>query len=267
MDNKFSKLKGLYLYIILLIVWCAGPLFWLIYLSFSQGTLVSEFIFVNYSKLFTDRSFLQIILNSLIVAVVSTSLSLSMATCCAYALTRRGVRFGKTILFLFLAISMFPSIATLSPLYMAFRSLGLRDTLLALIIPYTVFSLPIAVWMLSGYFKQLPKELEESARIEGCSEFMIFFDILLPLVGPGLATTAILVFVFCWNEFIFAVAFTATKVSRTIPADISLFPASSGFIIGQLAAASVVAAIPLIIIILFFQKKIVSGLTSGAVKE
>jgi multiple sugar transport system permease protein len=150
---------------------------------------------------------------------------------------------------------------------MIFRSLGLRDTLISLIIPYTVFSLPIAIWMLAGYFKQIPKELELSAKLDGCSGFTIFWRILLPLLKTGMATTAILVFVTCWNEFIYAVAFTTTNISRTLPVYISKFPAATDNVMGQLTSTSIIGAIPLILIILLFQKKIVAGLTSGAVKE
>lgn len=266
MKSRFNKIKGRPFYIFLLVAWCAGPLLLLLFYSLSNIN-PSYFSLKNYANLLHDEDFRIVMSNSLIVSTVSTFLSLSLATISAYAITRKDIRFGQTALFLFLAISMFPSIATLSPLYLIFRSLGLRDTLVSLIIPYTVFSLPIAIWMLSGYFKQIPKELELSAKLDGCSGFTIFWKILFPLLKSGIATTAILVFVTNWNEFIYAVAFTTTNLSRTLPIYISKFPTATDNIIGQLTATSVIGAIPLILIILFFQKKIVAGITAGAVKE
>ncbi|MEW5822101.1 MAG: carbohydrate ABC transporter permease [Cyanobacteriota bacterium] len=270
---RYIKNNSFYILTLLLLIWCIGPLVWLLIISFAHNDLSStsfvlmNFDILNYLKLFEERDFFFIIRNSFIVALITTILSLSIATLTAYALTRKNVRFGKLFLFIFLSVSMFPSIATLSPLYMIFRTLGLRDSILSLIIPYTVFCLPISIWILAGYFKQIPKELEESAKIDGCSDFKIFWNIFLPLLSPGLATAAILIFVYCWNEFIFAISFTATKMSRTIPPDISLFPTGSGYVMGDLAAASIITSIPLVLIVLFFQRKIISGLTSGAVKE
>lgn len=266
MKSKFNKIQGTPFYIFLLVVCCAGPLILLLFYSFSTIN-PAQISFKNYINLLKDDDFRIVISNSLIVSSISTFFSISLATISAYAITRKNIRFGQTALFLFLAISMFPSIATLSPLYLIFCSVGLRDTLISLIIPYTVFSLPIAIWMLSGYFKQIPKELELSAKLDGCSGFTIFWRIILPLLKTGLATTAILVFVACWNEFIYAVAFTTTNFSRTLPIYISKFPTATDNVIGQLTAASIIGVIPLILIILFFQKKIVAGLTSGAVKE
>ena len=161
---------------------------------------------------------------------------------------------------------MCPPIATVSPLYLIIRALGLRDTLPALVITYTTFSLPLTIWVLTNFFREVPHEIYLASRVDGCSPFQSFTRIILPLSRPGLFATAILVFIFSWNEFLFALTFTATVASRTIPVGIALFPGIHEIPWGEMAAASVVVTIPLIALVFLFQRRIVEGLTAGAIK-
>jgi multiple sugar transport system permease protein len=161
---------------------------------------------------------------------------------------------------------MFPPIATVSPLYLIIRGLGLRDTWWALILTYTTFSLPLSVWVLTNFFREVPDEIYRAARVDGCTLFQAFIRVMLPLAAPGIATAAILVFIFSWNEFLFALTFTATPASRTIPVAIALFPGLHEVPWGDIAAASIVVTIPLIVLVFVFQRRIIEGLTAGAVK-
>ncbi len=161
---------------------------------------------------------------------------------------------------------MFPPIATVSPLYLIIRTLGLRDTWWALILTYTTFTLPLSVWILTNFFREIPDEIYLASRVDGCSPVQSFIKIMLPLAAPGLITTALLVFIFSWNEFLFALTFTSTPASRTIPVAIALFPGIHEVPWGDIAAASVVVTIPLVVLVFVFQRRIVEGLTAGAVK-
>ena len=161
---------------------------------------------------------------------------------------------------------MFPPIATVSPLYLILRACGLRDTPLGLVLPYTTFALPLALWVLTGFFREIPDELYRAARVDGCTPFQAFRKVMLPLAAPGLATTAILVFIFSWNEFLYALTFTSSPEHRTVPVAISLFAGEHKEPWGEIAAASVIATLPLVILTLVFQRRIVAGLTQGAVK-
>jgi multiple sugar transport system permease protein len=153
-----------------------------------------------------------------------------------------------------------------SPLYLVIRALGLRDHLAGLVLPYTAFGLPMTIWILTGFFREIPDEIYRSARVDGCSPFMAFRKVLLPLAAPGLATTGILVFISAWNEFLYALTFTSSPEQRTVPVAISLFAGEHKEPWGEIAAASVIATLPLILVTLIFQRRIVSGLTAGAVK-
>jgi multiple sugar transport system permease protein len=161
---------------------------------------------------------------------------------------------------------MFPPIATVSPLFLIVRALGLRDRLLGLILPYTALALPLAIWNLSAFFRDVPDELYRAARVDGCSPLGALVRVVLPLAAPGIATTAILVFIFSWNEFLYAITFTATDRARTVPVAIALFPGLHEVPWAELAAASTVVAAPLVLFILLVQRRILAGLTAGAVK-
>jgi multiple sugar transport system ATP-binding protein len=220
----------------------------------------------HYRALFLERGFLLPIRNSLIVAGATTGLCLLLGAPCAYALTRLTFRWKSQILGLILGATMFPPISILSPLYLLLRRLGLIDTYPGLVLPYVTFALPLAVWLLAGVFRQLPRDLEEAALVDGATRWQAFRKIVLPLATPGLAAAAILTFVYCWNEFLFALAFTLGPERQTVPVAIALFRGRYQVPWGQILAASIVATVPVVALVLAFQRRIVAGLTAGAVK-
>jgi multiple sugar transport system permease protein len=167
-----------------------------------------------------------------------------------------------------LLIAMFPAISLVTPLFSIERALGLFDTWPGLIIPYVAFGLPLGIYTLSAFFREIPWELEKAAKVDGATPLQAFVRVIAPLAAPGMVTTSILVFLACWNEFLFAISFTSTLRARTAPASLAYFSGSSQFTVptGPIAAAAVVITIPIIIFVLFFQRRIVAGLTSGAVK-
>jgi multiple sugar transport system permease protein len=261
------------LFVGLTVAFCLGPFAWQILASLrpenelTQLGLPSRLSFASYADIFEGRPFARVLVNSFVVASATTLLSLLAGAPAAFAIAKLPLR-GKSILFYgALAVSMFPPIATVSPLYLIIRAVGLRDELAGLIVPYTTFTLPMTLWILTRFFRDLPDQLYEAAKIDGCSPWQSFHAVLLPLVGPGLATTAILVFIFAYNEFLYALTFTSSPEKRTIPVAISLFTSEHKEPWGEIAAASVVAMLPLVILALVFQRKIVAGLTAGAVKE
>ncbi len=220
----------------------------------------------HYRAVFTGTAFLRIIANSAVVASSTTLLSIAIGSLAAFGLAKLDVRRKGLILLFVLSASMFPPIATVSPLYLVIRGLGLRDTWWALIVTDLSFSLPLSVWIMTNFFRQIPDELYHAARVDGCGPFQAFIRVMLPLAAPGVFTAAILVFIFSWNEFLFALTFTATEKSRTIPVAIALFPGLHEVPWGDIAAASVVVTVPLIVLVFAFQRRIIEGLTAGAVK-
>ncbi len=220
----------------------------------------------HYEAVFAGTSFPRIIANSAVVASVSTMLSIIVGSLAAFGLAKLRVSFKGPLMLFVLSATMFPPIATVSPLYLIIRAIGLRDTWGALIITYTSFSLPLAVWILTHFFREIPDELYRASRIDGCSPLQSFRRVMLPLAAPGIFAAAVLVFIFSWNEFLFALTFTATPNSRTIPVAIALFPGLHEVPWGDIAAASVVVSIPLVVLVFLFQRRIVEGLTAGAVK-
>lgn len=268
------KKTGFYLLLLIVLLYCAGPLLWQFITSIKPEielvrippVLPSSATAGHYISIFKGHPFMRIIINSAIVAASTTVMSIIIGSLAGFGLAKLKIRYKALILGFVLSVSMFPPIATVSPLYIIIRALGLRDTWLALIITYTTFSLPLSIWILTNFFKEIPDELYRAARVDGCSPFQIFYKIMLPLSAPGLFATAILVFIFSWNEFLFALTFTSTTASRTIPVGIALFPGLHEVPWGDIAAASVVVTIPLIILVFVFQKRIIEGLTAGAVK-
>jgi multiple sugar transport system permease protein len=206
-------------------------------------------------------------LNSWLVAGTTTVLCLAVASLGAFALAKLEFRGRRAMLMLALAVSMFPPIATVSPLYVVVRALGLRDEPLALVIVYTTFALPLALFVLTGFFRDIPDALFDSARIDGCTPIETLRKIYWPLARPGLATTGILVFVFAYNEFLYALTFTSSPDRRTIPVAISLLASAHEEPWGEMAAVSVVAVLPTVAAAVFFQRHVVAGLSRGAVKE
>jgi trehalose/maltose transport system permease protein len=251
------------------------PVLWLVSLSFKTPAAVldpsfwpSQWTWGNYSGILTSAQFLRPLANSIGIGLISTLISVVLASMAAYAVARLNFP-GKSVLIgLALLIAMFPLIALVTPLFTIERALGLFNTWFGLIIPYVAFGLPLGIYTLSAFFREIPWELEKAAKMDGASPFQAFTMVIAPLAAPGMVTTAILVFLACWNDFILAISFTSTISSRTAPAAMQYFSGGSVFTIptGPIAAAAVVITIPIIIFVLFFQRRIVAGLTSGAVK-
>jgi ABC-type glycerol-3-phosphate transport system permease component len=258
----------------LLVLASAFPLYWAIVSSFTpearlfeRPTLVPRVLVLeHYRFLFTQRDFWVPIRNSLIVAGTTTAFCVTVGGICAYALARLRFRGKAPLLGLILAVSVFPQISVVSPLYLLLRSLRLINTYPGLILPYLTFAMPLTVWLLVGFFRQLPAELEEAAMVDGASRLRALWEVILPIAIPGLATTAILTFVYSWNEFLFALSFTLGPERQTVPVAIALFRGQYQVPWGQILAAAVVATAPVAVLVLAFQRRIVQGLTAGAVK-
>jgi trehalose/maltose transport system permease protein len=258
----------------LLVVASTLPLYWALLASFTpearlfQGPslLPSDLVLEHYRALFTQRNFWIPIRNSLVVAGSTTVFCVAVGALCAYALARLQFR-GKSLLLGFiLAVGMFPQISVVSPLYMLLRALHLINTYPGLVLPYLTFAMPLTVWLLVGFFRQLPAELEEAAMVDGASRLRAFWEVIVPLAVPGLATTAILTFVYSWNEFLFALSFTLGPERQTVPVAIALFRGMYQVPWGQILAAAIIATLPVTLLVLAFQRRIVQGLTAGAVK-
>ena len=206
--------------------------------------------------------------NSIGIALIATFFAVLLATFAAYAIAR--LRFpGKTLVLSgALAIAMFPPISIIGPLFNMWRALHLYDTWPGLVIPYMTFTLPLAIWTLSAFFREISWELEQAAQVDGATPFAAFRKVIAPLAAPGVFTSAILVFFFAWNDFLFAISLTSTDNSRTVPAALAFFTGNSQFEqpTGSIAAAAVIVTIPIVILVLIFQRRIVAGLTAGAVK-
>lgn len=266
------KRAGLVFAATAVLTFCLGPFLWQVVTSLRpEGelhriSLPSTWTLAHYRAVFAGRPFVGALLNSALVASATTLLAITVGSLAAFAVTRLRFRGRNLVLVFALGVSMFPPIATVSPLYLALRALGLRDTLAGLVLPYTTFSLPLALWLLTTFFREIPDELYQAARVDGCSAFQAFRRVLLPLAAPGLATTAILVFIFAWNEFLYALTFISSPAKRTVPVAIALFAGEHQEPWGEIAAASVIATLPLILATVLFQRRIVAGLTAGAVK-
>jgi multiple sugar transport system permease protein len=226
----------------------------------------SKLTLASYVAVFQGRPFGRVLLNSAIVAGGTTALSIFIGGGASFALARLPLRGRSVILAAALLVSMFPPVATVSPLYLLIRALGLRDRLGGLILTDTTFALPMTLWILTGFFRSVPDELFRAARIDGCSPLQTFRKVFLPIAGPALATTAILVFIFSYNELTYALTFTSSPEARTVPVAITLFAGEHEEPWGEIAAASVIATLPLVAVTLIFQRRIVAGLTAGAVK-
>jgi ABC-type glycerol-3-phosphate transport system permease component len=220
----------------------------------------------HYRALFTEREFWLPIRNSLIVALATTALCLTVGSLTAYALARLRFRGRGAVLGAVLAITMFPQISIVSPLYLGLRAMGLIHTYPGLVLPYVTFAMPLAVWLLTSFLRELPREVEEAALVDGAGRLRVLRSIVLPLAAPALATTGILTFIYCWNEFLFALAFTLGPDRQTVPVAIALFRGQYQVPWGEILAAAVVSTTPVVLLVLAFQRRIVRGLVSGAVK-
>ncbi len=259
----------------LVLVVALFPVLWILMLSLkSPGTvtdgrfLPSEWSLENYRNIFEQDVFTRALLNSFGIAAIATAIAVVLASMAAYAIARLNFPGKAIMLGAALMIAMFPPISIVGPLYNMWRNLGLFDTWPGLIIPYLTFALPLAIYTLTAFFREIPWELEQAAQVDGATPFQAFRKVIVPLAAPGVATTAILVFIFCWNDFVFAVSLTSTSAAQTVPAALSQFPGASQFTApyGSIAAAAVIVTIPIIILVMIFQRRIVAGLTAGAVK-
>jgi multiple sugar transport system permease protein len=258
-----------------IVVFCLAPFYWLVNISLKTGPDLSGSAVVppnptlaNYKSIFQNDDFVHALVNSAIVSLTTTVLALLVGSFCAYALARLRFKGKFLLLGAFLSITTFPPIAIAAPLFKLWTDIHLFNTLWGLIIPYLTFALPLAVYILVSFFREIPKDLEEAALVDGATRFQAFRKVVVPLAAPGLATAGILTFIFAWNEFLLAVTLTSTPKARTVPVAIAFFTGSTEHEepLGTIAAASVVISIPLIFLVLFFQKRIVAGLTAGAVK-
>lgn len=220
----------------------------------------------HYRAVFVQRSLLVPLRNSLVVAAATTVLCLAVGGGCAYALARLRFRGRAAVLAVVLATTLFPQISLLSPLYLLLRSLGLIDSFPGLVLPYLTFALPLCIWLLTAVFRDLPPELEEAARLDGAGRLRVLVEIVLPVAFPALAAVGIITFVTCWNEFLFALSFTLGPERQTLPVAIALFRGQYQVPWGEVLAASMVATLPVAVVVLAFQRLIVRGLTSGAVE-
>jgi len=278
MNRKAKKVLGraaFYLFLAAIVFYTVFPFYWAIVSSLKAGSELfkvefwpSQPAWDNYVAVFREQPFGRNILNSVFVAVSTVVLSLSLAVAAAYALGRIQFRGRTTLLFVVLGVSMFPQIAVLSGMFELIRAMGLYNNLLALTLSYMIFTLPFTVWVLTTFMRELPKELEEAAIVDGAKPYTIVTKVFMPLMGPALATTGLLAFIAAWNEFLFALTFTLSSEMRTVPVAIALISGASSFELpwGNIMAASVIVTVPLIILVLIFQRRIVSGLTAGAVK-
>ncbi|HEX5581460.1 MAG TPA: carbohydrate ABC transporter permease [Gemmatimonadaceae bacterium] len=258
----------------LLVALVALPFYWAVVASLTpearlfEGAVLwpREPVLEHYRALFVERDFVTPLRNSLVVAGATTALCITLGAPAAYAVARLAFRGRSLVLGLVLAVSVFPQVSLVSPLYVMLRALRLIDTHAGLVLPYTTFALPLAVWLLVGYFRQLPADLEEAALVDGATRLEALRHVVLPLAAPGLATAAVLTFVYCWNEFLFALSFTVSPERQTVPVAIALFRGQYQVPWGQILAAAVVATAPVAAAVLVLQRRIVQGLTAGAVK-
>ncbi len=257
------------------ILYALLPLAWLLSLSLKPAATLSDGRFLpsaisleHYRAVFRDPQFPAALANSFGIGLIATLISVGIATLAAYAIVRLRFPGRRLVLVGALAVAMFPPIAIVGPLFDLWRVLGLFDTWAGLVVPYVALTLPLAIWTIAAFLREIPWELEQAARVDGATRLGALRYAILPLAAPGLFASAILVFIFAWNDFLFAIALTSTTDSRTVPAAIAFFTGSSRFEqpTGSIAAASILVTIPIMLPVILFQRRIVAGLTAGAVK-
>lgn len=264
-----------YLVLIMMLLIIIAPFYWMVITSFKNNLDIGNYppslyphspTLYHYVRAFSVYNFGVYFRNSLIVSISATIVVIILASLASYAIARLPVRGKAPIMVGLLAISTFPQVAVISPLFLIMQNLGWLDSYQALIIPYVAFNLPFAIWVMRTYFQGIPKELDEAARVDGASVMTTVFRVILPLSTPGIFTGAIFTFVACWTEFLFALVFNNSQAFRTIPVGIALFAGQYSIPYGTMFAASTVAVAPIVILVLVFQKWVVAGLTAGAVK-
>jgi multiple sugar transport system permease protein len=275
MNRRTKQVSGWSTAIVIIVVASLVPVAWIVFLSLKTPATATDGSFIphqwtlsNYSDIFKQGIFTDALRNSIGIGLISTFLAVVIASSAAYAIARLDFPGKNVLLAVVLGVALFPQISLVGPLYNLWRQIGLYDTWPGLIIPYMTFALPLSIFVLSSFFREIPWELEQAAQVDGATPFQAFRKIIVPLAMPGIVTTFIIVFIICWNDFVFAISLTSTTAAETVPAAISSFPGVSQFSVpyGDIAAAAVIVTIPVMLLVLVFQRRIVSGLTAGAVK-
>jgi len=264
-----------YVFLVTFVLVSVAPLLWIFKMSIvtktelfaSPPTIIPHTpTTAEYAQIFGDPAFQQALVNSTIIASVTTVICLFFGSLTAYAIARMRFRFKGTVMTLILAISFFPAVAIIAPLFIQYAQVGLIDTYASVIITDTVFALPLTIWLLVAFFRELPVDLEDAAKVDGATTIQAFRKVIVPLAAPGVFTTAILTFIHAWNEFLFANTFLLDPATQPVTVAIPNFATVYTVDYGAQAAAAVVVTVPLVILVLIFQRRIVSGLTAGAVK-
>ena len=263
---------------IVILLYCLFPIAWIVSLSFKAPSdianasfLPTTFSGVNYSEIFTGSAadlFLPALRNSFGICLIATFISCILSMFAAYAIARLDFPGKRLILSAALGVAIFPVISIVTPLFNLWRQIGLYDTWLGLIIPYLSLTLPISIWTMSAFFREIPWEMEQAAQVDGATTWQAFRKVIVPLAAPGVFTTAIIAFFIAWNDFAYGISLTSTSAARPVPAALGLFSGASQFVdpTGSIAAAAVIVTIPVVALVLIFQRRIVAGLTNGAVK-
>ena len=262
---------------LVIVAYSLFPLVWMLSLSMKPPSdivsgepqfLPTTWTFDNFTEVFSQSLFTRALINSIGIALIATLFAVVVAMFAAYAIARLEFRGKRLLLSLALAIAMFPQAALVGPLFNMWRGLGIYDTWLGLIIPYLSLTLPISIWTLAAFFRQIPWELEQAAQVDGATSWQAFRKAIVPLAAPGVFTTALIAFFIAWNDFVYGISLTSTEAARPVPAALAFFTGASQFEepTGSISAAAVVVTVPVVVLVLLFQRQIVSGLTQGAVK-
>ena len=263
---------------VVVLVWALLPVVSIIATSFKLPSQLDLGTFwpktwttTNYEQIFAGSAkdlFLPALRNSIGISLIATFIAVVLATLAAYAIARLDFPGKKLILTTALGVSIFPVISIVTPLFNLWRNIGLYDTWLGLIIPYLSLTLPISIWTLAAFFRQIPWELEQAAQVDGATSWQAFRKAIVPLAAPGVFTTALIAFFIAWNDFVYGISLTSTEAARPVPAALAFFTGASQFEepTGSISAAAVVVTIPVVVLVLLFQRQIVAGLTQGAVK-
>jgi multiple sugar transport system permease protein len=262
----------------IIVVYCLFPIAWIVSVSMkapsdltNQSFLPTKISWENYQLILTGAAsdlFLPALRNSFGICLIATAISCLLAMFAAYAIARLDFPGKKLILSTALTVAIFPVISIVTPLFNLWRSIGLYDTWPGLIIPYLSLTLPISIWTMSAFFREIPWEMEQAAQVDGATTWQAFRKVIVPLAAPGVFTTAIIAFFIAWNDFIYGISLTSTEAARPVPAALGLFSGASQFVAptGAISAAAVIVTIPVVVLVLIFQRRIVAGLTNGAVK-
>jgi multiple sugar transport system permease protein len=265
----------LWVAVVLIMLFCLFPFYWLVNVSLKTGADLSSADIIppnpsldNYTSIFEDSNFTTALRNSVIVAGITTVLALTIGSFAGYALARLRFRFKFLLLAIILSVTTFPPIAIAAPLFKFWTDLDIYDTLIGLVPPFLAFTLPLTIYVLASFFKEIPKDLSEAALVDGATHFQAFRKVVMPLAAPGLVTAGLLSFIWAWNEFLLAITLTSSPDARPVPPALAFFTGSQQFEVplGTITAALVVVTVPLVVLVLIFQKRIVAGLTAGAVK-